>query len=51
MKMNYNNDEFPRWFTIVFPAMIELAQEVGLTVDFDQGSSDIFSKRQQIIQT
>lgn len=56
IKMSYHSHELPRWFTIVFPGMMELAQGAGLNVDFPQGSSasllcDIFSKRQQIIQT
>jgi hypothetical protein len=53
LKMNYHH--LPRWFTIAFPAMIELAQGAGLDVVFPQGStsvlSDIFCRRQQIVQT
>ncbi|XP_057510703.1 (E,E)-geranyllinalool synthase-like [Actinidia eriantha] len=45
----------PRWFTIVFPAMVELAQATGLDVvadgDMKEVLSDVFCKRQQILET
>ncbi|XP_022847589.1 S-linalool synthase-like [Olea europaea var. sylvestris] len=52
LKINYQN--LPRWFFIVFPAMIVLAQAAGLELDFPQGSEeviiDIFLNRQQILK-
>ena len=45
-------DHCPRWFAIVFPAMIELVQEVGLNIQLKQVLlSDVFCKRQQILET
>ena len=48
-------DHFPRWFTIVFPGMIELARKVGLELAFpsqlNELLSDIFYKRQRILET
>ncbi|KAL2495085.1 geranyllinalool synthase [Forsythia ovata] len=53
LKINYQN--FPRWFVIVFPTMIALAQAAGLELVFPQGPkgviADIFFKRQQILKT
>ncbi|XWS15704.1 hypothetical protein CRYUN_Cryun34aG0024700 [Craigia yunnanensis] len=48
-------DHFPRWFTIVFPGMIELARKVGLELVFPSQLNelllDIFYKRQRILET
>ncbi|XVF04181.1 hypothetical protein REPUB_Repub05bG0059900 [Reevesia pubescens] len=48
-------DHFPRWFTIVFPGMIELARKVGLELGFPSQLTglllDIFHKRQRILET
>ncbi|CAI9783841.1 unnamed protein product [Fraxinus pennsylvanica] len=53
LKINYQN--LPRWFFIVFPAMIVLAQAAGLELDFSQGLkeviADIFFNRKQILNT
>ncbi|XVE87985.1 hypothetical protein DITRI_Ditri19aG0032000 [Diplodiscus trichospermus] len=50
-----NHDHFPRWFTIVFPGMIELARKVGLELAFPSQLNglllDIFQKRQRILET
>ncbi|PSS24664.1 (E,E)-geranyllinalool synthase [Actinidia chinensis var. chinensis] len=47
-------DHLPRWFTIVFPAMVELAQAMNLEVVFPKALEgvvlDIFLKRQQILE-
>lgn len=45
----------PRWFTIAFPTMVELAQRAGLDVAFLRGTTkvllhNIFLKRQNILQ-
>ncbi|KAH7838107.1 hypothetical protein Vadar_022141 [Vaccinium darrowii] len=46
-------DHLPRWFAIVFPAMVELAQATGLEVKFPKDLegiiSNIFLKRQHIL--
>ncbi|GMI82367.1 terpene synthase 04, GERANYLLINALOOL SYNTHASE, TERPENE SYNTHASE 4 [Hibiscus trionum] len=46
-------DELPRWFTIVFPGMIELARKAGIELAFpsqlDGLLSDIFRKRQSLL--
>lgn len=34
---------FPRWFTIVFPAMVELAQAKGLHLNFPAELKEIIS--------
>ncbi|KAL5579378.1 hypothetical protein UlMin_011820 [Ulmus minor] len=45
-------DHCPRWFAIVFPAMVELVQEVDLKIELKQLLiSDVFRKRQQILKT
>ncbi|XP_022724392.1 (E,E)-geranyllinalool synthase-like [Durio zibethinus] len=48
-------DHFPRWFTIVFPGMIEVAHEVGLELAFPSQLNglllDIFHKRKRILET
>ncbi|KAL2495082.1 geranyllinalool synthase [Forsythia ovata] len=53
LKIHYQN--LPRWFVIVFPAMITLAQDASLELVFPQGSKvvidNIFFKRQQILKT
>ncbi|KAG5561541.1 hypothetical protein RHGRI_004549 [Rhododendron griersonianum] len=43
----------PRWFTIVFPAMVELAQATGLGVDDEVKGvlADVLLKRQQFLET
>ncbi|GFY91840.1 hypothetical protein Acr_08g0002360 [Actinidia rufa] len=47
-------DHLPRWFTIVFPAMVELAQAMNLEVVFPKALEgvvlDIFLERQQILE-
>ncbi|PIN19742.1 Alpha-farnesene synthase [Handroanthus impetiginosus] len=52
LKINYQN--LPRWFVLVFPAMIELAEEAGLDLVFPTGLraviANIFVKRQQILE-
>ncbi|KAK6268819.1 hypothetical protein QUC31_012979 [Theobroma cacao] len=49
-----NHNRFPRWFTIVFPEMIEFARTIGLQIDFSNHSQklliDIFSERQKIFK-
>ncbi|KAE8728572.1 putative P(E)-nerolidol/(E,E)-geranyl linalool synthase [Hibiscus syriacus] len=46
--------QFPRWFAIVFPGMIELARKTGLDLDFPHHSRqlvmDVFFERQRILQ-
>ncbi|KAL2495036.1 geranyllinalool synthase [Forsythia ovata] len=53
LKINYQ--KLPRWFVIVFPAMIALAQDSCLELVFPQGSKgvidDILFKSQQILKT
>ncbi|KAK6283746.1 hypothetical protein POUND7_002698 [Theobroma cacao] len=53
--LGVNHDHFPRWFTIVFPGMIELARKAGLELAFpsqlNELSSDIFYQRQRILET
>ncbi|KAI9198513.1 hypothetical protein LWI28_017222 [Acer negundo] len=50
-----NYGRFPRWFAIVFPAMVELARIVGLEILFPNTSlgamNEIFFQKQQIIET
>ncbi|KAK4857668.1 hypothetical protein QYF36_004326 [Acer negundo] len=50
-----NYDSYPRWFAIVFPAMVELSRVVGLEILFPDTSrgtmNEIFFQRQQIIET
>ncbi|KAK0580155.1 hypothetical protein LWI29_037243 [Acer saccharum] len=50
-----NYDSYPRWFAIVFPAMVELSRIVGLEILFPDTSrgamNEIFFQRQQIIET
>ncbi|KAJ0081665.1 hypothetical protein Patl1_09657 [Pistacia atlantica] len=45
----------PRWFAIVFPAIVELASTVGLEIVFPDRMravvTDIFYQRQQILET
>ncbi|KAH7859314.1 hypothetical protein Vadar_034484 [Vaccinium darrowii] len=43
----------PRWFAIIFPAMVELAQETGLDVTDELKGvlSDVFLKKQQILES
>nr|AIL54747.1 putative geranyllinalool synthase [Nicotiana benthamiana] len=38
-----NSTQFPRWFTIVFPAMVQLAKSVGLKIIFINGSERLLS--------
>ncbi|KAL6992615.1 geranyllinalool synthase [Sarracenia purpurea var. burkii] len=43
----------PRWLAIVFPAMVELAESIGLDVlteELKESLSDVFNKRQQILE-
>ncbi|CAI9756495.1 unnamed protein product [Fraxinus pennsylvanica] len=53
LKINYQN--LPRWFLIVFPAMIALAQAASLELVLPQGSegviADVLFNQQQILQT
>ncbi|XAR66426.1 Alpha-farnesene synthase, partial [Bertholletia excelsa] len=53
--LNVKGGKFPRWFTVVFPAMVELALENGPDVVFPKGLeavlSNIFSERQRLLQT
>ncbi|XP_044495338.1 (E,E)-geranyllinalool synthase isoform X2 [Mangifera indica] len=53
LKENYGG--CPRWFAMVFPAMVELASTVGLEIVFPDrmkgAVSDIFSRRRQILET
>ncbi|PON90199.1 Squalene/phytoene synthase [Trema orientale] len=43
-------DQCPRWFAIVFPAMVELSQEIGLKIEINEALlSDIFYQRQRIL--
>ncbi|KAB2029538.1 hypothetical protein ES319_D05G171000v1 [Gossypium barbadense] len=48
-------DHFPRWFTIIFPGMIELARKVGIQLAFPSQLNafllDIFHKRQLLLDT
>ncbi|KAG7962216.1 hypothetical protein I3843_09G054400 [Carya illinoinensis] len=48
------NHHCPRWFAIVFPAMVELAHTVGVELVFlhslDGVMSELFNKRQQILE-
>ncbi|KAB2610496.1 S-linalool synthase-like [Pyrus ussuriensis x Pyrus communis] len=48
------NNSFPEWFVIVFPAMVELAENKGLHVHFSHGSTapveQVFQKRSKIFQ-
>ncbi|XVF25854.1 hypothetical protein REPUB_Repub13aG0249900 [Reevesia pubescens] len=50
-----NHNQFPRWFAIVFPGMIEVARKIGLELDFSNHLKgllmDIFFERQQILET
>ncbi|KAL3519684.1 hypothetical protein ACH5RR_017833 [Cinchona calisaya] len=52
LKLDYHH--IPRWFVIVFPAMVELAQAKGLDLALTRGSktvlADILSKRQEILE-
>ncbi|KAK8580686.1 hypothetical protein V6N13_143751 [Hibiscus sabdariffa] len=47
------HDDFPRWFTIVFPGMIELARNAGIELAFPSQLNgmllDIFHKRQSLL--
>ncbi|OMO76497.1 hypothetical protein CCACVL1_15623 [Corchorus capsularis] len=47
--------QFPRWFTIIFPGMIELARKAKLQLAFPSKLngllSDIFYQRQRILET
>ena len=51
LKLAYHH--LPRWFVIVFPAMVELAQATGLDLALTQGSetvlADVLCKRQQLL--
>lgn len=53
LKLDYHH--LPRWFVIVFPAMVELAQATGLDLALSQGSetilADVLCKRQQLLDT
>ncbi|GMY37277.1 S-linalool synthase-like [Fagus crenata] len=48
------NHHCPRWFAIVFPSMVELAQTVGVHLVFFDGLStvvsELFNKQQQILE-
>lgn len=48
-----NYEQRPRWFAIVFPAMLELASAVGLEIVFPHpirgAVMDILNQRQQIL--
>lgn len=47
------NDQYncPRWFAIVFPEMLELAERMGLEIEFKEGVSQILHYRQIILET
>ncbi|WJZ96336.1 hypothetical protein VitviT2T_015030 [Vitis vinifera] len=49
-----NHGRCPRWFAIVFPAMIELAQKTGLEIVFsdelEEVLTNIFHHRQRILE-
>ncbi|XP_027338125.1 (E,E)-geranyllinalool synthase-like [Abrus precatorius] len=51
--LNEVKDDYPRWFFIVLPAMVELADTMGLDVDFPEASRDkmlyIFSCRRKFL--
>ncbi|XAR66502.1 Alpha-farnesene synthase [Bertholletia excelsa] len=55
MLFKVKDDKFPRWFAIVFPAMVELALENGLEIVFPKGLEAVLSnislERQRILQT
>ncbi|KAI8567581.1 hypothetical protein RHMOL_Rhmol02G0133000 [Rhododendron molle] len=53
MLLKERHHSLPRWFTIVFPAMVELAQATGLGVaDEVKGVlADVLLKRQQFLET
>ncbi|KAG8494459.1 hypothetical protein CXB51_011913 [Gossypium anomalum] len=50
-----HQNQFPRWFAIVFPGMIELARKTGLDLDFPHHLKglllDIFFEREQILES
>ncbi|XP_070012168.1 (E,E)-geranyllinalool synthase isoform X1 [Nicotiana sylvestris] len=50
-----NSQQFLRWFTIVFPAIVQLAKSVGLETIFVNGSerllSDVVMKRKVILES
>lgn len=50
-----NSQQFPRWFIIVFPAMVQLSKSVGLEIIFVNGSerllSDVAMKRKVILES
>lgn len=52
LQENYNH--LPRWFAVVFPAMIELAEKAGLDLVFTKGSKmvlfDLLRERRQILE-
>ncbi|GMI82368.1 terpene synthase 04, GERANYLLINALOOL SYNTHASE, TERPENE SYNTHASE 4 [Hibiscus trionum] len=47
--------QFPPWFAIVFPGMIELARKTGIHLDFpnhlQEFLMDVFSERQRILES
>ncbi|KAF5944466.1 hypothetical protein HYC85_018543 [Camellia sinensis] len=52
MLLREKQHNLPRWFAIVFPAMVELAQETGFDVadNLNGVLSHVFYKRQQILK-
>lgn len=51
--LNEIKDQCPRWFAIVFPAMVELLQTVGLKIEHLKESdqmSEILCRRQRILE-
>ena len=55
VKQKDNNEEYPRWFAIVFPGMLEIAQTTGLQTKFsDDVTVEVaraFLQRQHILNT
>ncbi|CAO2842677.1 unnamed protein product [Amaranthus hypochondriacus] len=55
VKQKDKNEEYPRWFAIVFPGMLEIAQTNGLELKFsDDVEVDVtraFRQRQHILNT
>ncbi|XP_055828402.1 (E,E)-geranyllinalool synthase [Solanum dulcamara] len=50
-----NSQHFPRWFTIVFPSILQLAKAQGLEIIFSSGSnkllSDVFMKKKALLES
>lgn len=49
-----NSQHFPRWFTIVFPSIVQLAKAQGLEIIFVDGSNkllcDISMKKKELLE-